>query len=63
MIITKHGRLYKELDKQLCICPNCDCEFVFFKMDVQTYLNEEPYVICPERFNAIKLTNVEVKVK
>jgi len=58
MEIIKHGTAYEELDSYSCICPKCDCEFKYVKRDVNSYLNEECYVICPECFSDIKLPDV-----
>lgn len=58
MVIIKHGTAYEKLNSYLCICPKCDCEFEYVKRDVNSYLNEECYVICPECFSDIKLPDV-----
>ena len=58
MVVIKHGTAYKELNVYSCICPKCNCEFEYVKRDIQSYLNEECYVICPECFSDIKLPNV-----
>lgn len=61
MVIIKHGIAYKNSDSYSCTCPKCNCEFVYVKRDIDSYLNGECYVICPECFSDIKLPNVSAE--
>ena len=59
MNVIKHGKEYDNSAYSICECNHCGCCFEYSETEINTYPNEEEYVICPECHKDLKINFYE----